>query len=233
MQTASKKTISLFFCVATTIAMAICRLLFFRWVGFAIGADEEAQAFFGCLIATVAFIALYIGRPYRAERYLETFPLKNDRVSWLSNPSACALLLIVPAAIGFGICFAVFGTDRRNLYLTLNAVIALPLFEETLFRGGLYKRLTDGGWNENAAIILLALFSALFQFQYWSELLSNLAKSGIVLQEDHSFVAFSLLLFARVILAFILALVCGVCRKKYDSILPPIALHVLLAIVFR
>lgn len=229
----SDKMRAFFFAIAATLMVVLARFLGVQWWSLAIGAEKDTGVtFWGCLTIAVICILLFIGRPYRAKRYLETYPILGEGLPFLRSYSGAALSYLIVFGLSFGLCLILFGTDTRNVYLSLSAALAAPLLEIPFLYGGLWKRLNDAEWNPYAASVLIAVQGAVIRLSFWRDDLTEFAKSGLVREKD-SAVAFVFVLFLKVLLAFFFGILYGVLRKKYKSVLPPLLVRVLLAALFR
>lgn len=149
---------------------------------------------------------------------------------WMKKDNLCFLPVVwKPAYLagtvlaGLFLCTTPFitqNTSMENLAFLAESALILPVFEELLFRGLLWKRLEFAGGKKAAFWISACLFG-LWHIGYVDTILYRMSWAG---REGN----IAEILFWKVMTGFLLGLLFGWMRQKFKNGLPGLLAHIVL-----
>lgn len=111
------------------------------------------------------------------------------------------------------------------LILTLSLIVE-PIFEEVIFREYLWNYINNYEKDEKRILIIISILSALFKIGYWDIVSQNLSVIG-----SSSYTID--IIFSKIILGFITALILGLIKIRYKDTSLCIFSHSILNVFFR
>lgn len=162
-----------------------------------------------CVLLIILIIKLKSGSNLRDYLALNPVPLKR-LVKWIGIGALALVVIqivfsIIPQMLGIpvdvGDVATEFGSADIPLLYVLTIAVLVPIFEEVLFRGFLFKGLISTRLGAVGTIIVTSLIFSVMHVQYDLIVLANVFFIGILL---------------------------GTARYRTNSLLTPVVLHVLL-----
>jgi len=125
-------------------------------------------------------------------------------------------LAIFVVMAGFNICM-----DPRQFIPTVLSCLIFPFFEEPIFRGWIWKRMSSvlpAKWNGISTILLTTLLFALWHLGYWDVVAIHVSSSTTTSGLIH-------IMLMKMVIASIIGLWAGFCRWKTGNLYGSILIH--------
>lgn len=165
-------------------------------------------------------ILFFIFKPDRKSLGLE-LRAKKKVVKIIYTVATIFVILLLITTILF---FSEGNVD--NVLMTLKGVVIIPVFEELLFRGFLWNKLTENKIKEIHAYIIITVLFGLWHLGYWDIIYYNASMNFADIHMGE-------IMFYKVLFTMAFGIVCGFVRLKTKNTYSGILVHSFLNVFGR